>query len=109
MIEERNPDETARTRECVDAVLTLQNGIFAKLKAIGFLKPGEDDRISHHLAEAALGGSALANQSLPSFLSSEGEDLANAAVDLVEDLREIRETIEAVEEELLRLMNYLTK
>ena len=109
MIEEPHQDETARTGEWVDAVLTLQNSIFAKLKAIGFLKPGEDDHISHHLAETAFGGSALANRTLPSFLSSEGEDLATASVDLVEDVREIREAIEAVEQELVSLMNYLNK
>lgn len=93
----------------MDAVLTLQKGINAKLRAIGFLKPGEDDLVSLHLAEAAFGGSALASRTLPSFLSSEGEDLATAAVDLVEEAREIRETLEAVEQELIKLMNYLNK
>jgi hypothetical protein len=93
----------------VEAVLALQNRISAKLRLIGFLEPGEDDRISHHLAEVAFGGSALVSRRVPSFLISEGDDLSTAAVDLVEDVREIKEAIEAVEGELIRLMNYLNK
>ena len=91
-------------REWVEAVLALQNRIYAKLKAIGFLEPGEEDRISHHLAEVAFGGSVFASRMMPSFLISEGDDLPTAAVDLVEDVREIKEAIEAVEGEPLKQM-----
>jgi len=83
----------------VERVLALQNQISAKLVAIGFLHPGEDDRISHHLAEAAFGGSVLASRVVPSFLSSEGDALSTAVVDLVEEVREIRDAIDAVQED----------
>lgn len=109
MTDGQQDEDAEQAREWVEAVLELQNEISAKLKAIGFLKPGEDDRISHHLAEAAYGGSALASRMMPLFLTSKGEDLSTAAVDLVEDVREIRDAIDAVQEELIRLMNYLNK
>jgi hypothetical protein len=109
MTEGPDGNDADQAREWVHAVLTLQNQISAKLKAVGFLKPGDDDRISHHLAEATFGGSLLASRMMPLFLTCEGQDLSNAAVDLVEDVREIREAIDTVEEELTRLMNYLNK
>ncbi len=102
-------DDAELVRKWVEGVLALQNQIAGKLTAVGFLKPGEDDLISHHLAEASFGGSVLASRTMPRFLTSEGDDLSIAAVDLVEDLREIRDAIDAAEEGVIRLMNYLNK
>jgi hypothetical protein len=110
MSEERRGDTAAeQSRDWVEAVLMLQNQISTKLMTIGFLKPGEDDLISHHLAEVAYGGSVLATRLIPLFLTSDGDTLSTAAVDLMEDMREIKDSIEAAEDELIQLMNYLNK
>ena len=88
-------------------VSRLQKQIGEKLKAIHFLNTGEDDTISHHLAEASYIGSTIADRLVPDFLQAEGIDLGNAAVDLICDLKELKEAIESMDEDLVRLMNHL--
>jgi len=96
-----------QSREWVREVSSLQSRLSEKLIAIGFLNLGEDDPISHHLAEVSYAGSIIAGRLVPQFLKAEGTELSDVAVDLVEDLRELREAIEAMESSLLRLMNQL--
>jgi len=71
-----------------------------------FLSAGEDDRISHHLAEVSYLGSNISSHVVPKFLSAEGDELQEISIDLSWDLREIKEAIEAMEADLQRLMNH---
>jgi hypothetical protein len=90
-------------------VSTLQSLISAKLFAIGFLHAGEDDNISHHLAEVAYLGPNVGRNVVPAFLESGDADLPDLTVDLVEDLRELKEAIESMEADLVTLMNYANR
>lgn len=91
----------------VNDVSSLQARLLDKLLTIGFVRPGEDDAISHRLAELAYMCTAVSERILPGFLRADGAELSDLAVDLNEDLREMRESIEAMGDELLRLMNHL--
>jgi hypothetical protein len=91
----------------VKEVSLLQCRLSGKLKAIGFYRSGQNDGISHHLAEVSFACSMIAERHVPTFLQAEGLELSNVSVDLVEDIREMKEAIEAMEIDLIKLMNFL--
>lgn len=97
----------AESQAWVEEVLTLQNLLHHKLLSIAYQDAEQDDNISHHLAEASYAGSDISRRLVPKFLKAEGTELAEVVVDLVADLNELRESIKAMEEDLVRLMNHL--
>lgn len=104
-------DEDARLskedEEWVKAVSELAIQIGHKLAAIQFLREGDQDRISYRLAEVANIGSNIASHTVPRFLGADGANLQDTSVDLLWDLREMKEAIESMEADLERLMNHL--
>jgi hypothetical protein len=95
------------SEQWVRNVSQLQESLNARLKTIGFLRDGEDDNISHHLAEVSITCSKISGQLVPELLNAEEAELGNICVDLFEDLREVKESIESLEHDLLMLMNHL--
>lgn len=98
---------TEQPDDWVKEVSSLQGRLFSKLQAIGFYRSGQDDKISHHLAEVSIAGSMIAGRIVPALLRAEGIEISNLSVDLVEDIREMKESIDAMEIELINLMNFL--
>jgi hypothetical protein len=93
--------------EWVKAVSQLAIQIGRKLSEIQFLREGEQDRISYRLAEVANIGSNIASRTVPRLLVAEGPELQDTSVDLLWDLREMKEAIESLESDIERLMNHL--
>jgi len=93
--------------EWVKAVSQLAIQIGRKLSAIHFLREGEQDRISYRLAEVANIGANIAARTVPRLLVADGPDLQDTAVDLLWDLREMKEAIASMEADIERLMNHL--
>jgi hypothetical protein len=104
----KGQDDLARDSEqWVKNVSYLQSQIRSKLLSIGFLRDDEEDNLSHHLAEVAFACSVISSQSIPSFLSNEGTALGDISVDLLWDLKEMKDAIASMEEDLVKLMNHL--
>jgi hypothetical protein len=75
---------------------------------------GDDDamgNITHHLAELSLWGKKLSQEALPAFLTLPPQnktELADLIVDMNYELTEMREAIEDMEPDFIKLMNLLT-
>lgn len=95
----------------VEEISKLQNRIAERLDSLGYADdPDSMGNVIHHLAEVAVMGKKLAQQSLPAFLQlspNEKEALAELIVDMQYELVEMKEAIEDMEPALVRLMNFL--
>jgi|SRR5690348_8416841 len=95
----------------VDQVLEMQNRISARLDQLGYSGNAEaKGNIIHHLAEVAVMARTLAQESVPTFLElplDERDALGELIVGIQYDLVEMKEAIEDMEPELIKLMNFL--
>ena len=101
---------TNNSNEEVRDILALQERIGRKLDELQFVDQEAQGEIIHHLAEVAVLGRKLADNSLKQFLSlppDQKEKLADLVVDIQTDLDEIKEAISDMEASLLKLVNFL--
>jgi len=101
---------TNNSNEEVRDILALQERIGRKLDELQFVDQEAQGEIIHHLAEVAVLGRKLADNSLKQFLSlppDQKEKLADLVVDIQTDLDEIKEAISDLEASLLKLVNFL--
>jgi TnpA family transposase len=94
----------------VQEILDLQERIGQRLHELQFVDQEAQGAIIHHLAEVAVLGRKLADNSLQQFLrlpAEQGEQLADLVVDIQTDLEEIKEAILDMEAGLLKLVNFL--
>ncbi len=95
----------------VEATTELQNEIGEKLDALGFHPQGDSwGNIVHHLAEVTYMGRRLALEYLPKFLSLPPQDkgqLGELMFEIQSDLHEMNESISEMEDDLIKLVNFL--
>ena len=107
-----NPEDEAKVEAEVQETLRLSQQIRERLIQLGFV--GDDDamgNITHHLAELSLWGKKLSQEALPAFLAlppQKRTELADLIVDMNYELTEMREAIEDMEPDFIKLMNFLT-
>ena len=96
----------------VQQVLKLQTQIAERLDGLRFVGDADTEgNIIHHLAEAAVIGKKLAQETLPAFLSlplDQKEKLGELVVDMQYELSELKEALGEMEPALIKLMNFLT-
>lgn len=96
----------------VQEMVALSNRITQKLQSMSVLSPESNGNIAHHLAEVCLSAGRLKDEIVPSLLAtpvSDNEKLAELSHDLMSELQEIRDNIEAIDSDLTALMNALNK
>ncbi len=97
----------------VQLILALQEKIEQRLQELGFVyDPDGAGNIIHHLAEVAVMGKKLADETLPAFLAlppDRKEQLGELIVGVQYELVELKEAIADMEPALIKLMNFLTE
>ena len=96
----------------VQRILELSNRLSAKLISLSALSPESSGNIAHHLAEVCLGGRTIDRDIVPQLLltsPTDSEKLAELSHNLLTELEEIRDSIEAMSSDVTALMNALNK
>lgn len=96
----------------VQKMLELSNQLSQKLVSLSVLNPESSGNIAHHLAEVCLSSRAIDKDIVSQLLSTPSSDskkLAELSHDLMTELEEIRDSIEAMSSDVTALMNALNK
>lgn len=97
------PDEN--TRKFAD----LQEQLRVRLEQVGFADGAAASRLSHHLAEIAVLGKQLAEETIPLFLTLDPDNnkiLLSLATAMKCDIEELGDAITDVHEDMLSLMSF---
>ncbi len=103
---------TGADKVLVQKILELSNPLSQKLVSLSVLNPESCGNIAHHLAEICLSSRSIDKEIVPQLLStpaSDSEKLAELSHDLMTELEEIRDSIEAMSSDITALMNALNK
>jgi hypothetical protein len=103
-----NDEET----KALQYIRNLSNEILRKLASLAALAPEANGNIAHHLAEVCLSGTTVATQIVPQLLTvptTDFEGLATLSHDLMTELQEIRDGIDAILPDITALMNRLNQ
>ncbi len=98
--------------KAIKYIRDLSSGLQHKLASLEVVSPEASGNIAHHLAEVCLSGTIVTNQIVPAFLtatSADSDKLADLSHDLMTELQEIRDDIDAMMPELTALMNGLNR
>jgi len=96
----------------VKKILELSNQLSKKLVLLSAVSLESNGNIAHHLAEVCLSSRTLTEEIVPRILSvspSDSETLAELSHDLLTELEEIRDSIDAMGSDITALMNALNK
>lgn len=96
----------------VQRILELSNQLSQKLVLLSVISPESCGNIAHHLAEVCLYSRKVNDEIIPGILStppSDSETLAELSHDLLTELEEIRDSIDAMSSDITALMNALNK
>jgi hypothetical protein len=96
----------------VQQTLELSNQLSQKLVLLSVVSPESSGNIAHHLAEVCLSSRTVNDEIVPRILStspSDSEALAELSHDLLTELQEIRDSIDAMSPDITALMNALNK
>lgn len=106
MLKSENNSET----KAIKYIRDLSNELQSKLASLNVLPPEADGNIAHHLAEVCLSGTTVSTQIVPRLLTvanTDSEKLASLSHDLMTELLEIRDDIDAMLSDVTALMNGL--